>query len=1484
MTDEIIVRARQNCCRLCLAPDSECVPILTSLAADKEPLSSKIQACVNVKVNQSDRLSLRICHSCISFLNAWQSFKNRCLAAQMKQLNWLEMAKSSMRRQIGQMQQQQTCSLANGTDVRSNQSRMPAKPATGRPMPIPMIIKEEPLDEEADAQEEAAFRMSLNPAEFLDSNGVVPKQELEDEDEFLLEPSKIMNDEGPQILTSLGLTQIKRVNPYSQLSIDAGHTKRDIESQQEASPGIPATQCRFCNMSFSSATNARRHERNLHRATDMGNAETPKFCIKPTAPRSLLKPLHTLRPNSMPSSTSSLSVFTQLRAAPPPVTPEMMGVYDYDKPEKYRHLLTDSKLLFIRKHEDFLKQYQTMTCTCCPQTFPSYKAFMAHMRRKYTNLARNLCFKCLKQFQSKTPFVAHLKKRNCINLYKLYNADNEIPKTGNLVASPEKVGTKELLNNKVYECKLCSKTFRLKLDFRSHVYEAHGDSVRKDSAPGRCGFCNMELEDPTLRRRHYNNMECIVMIHCGTCKEKFEFHQQFIDHVYELHLPSPANNNDVSVADTTVPSELSTNVSYSETFNSRLPHSCNICGQTYNNYYNVLRHMEGKHPDQVPKRYVCDKCDAGFPRQGPLRDHMYEVHGTTLPRVRREMLSCRMCTEQIDSKEKWLKHQTEQHSRYTCCFCAFQTKSLEDFKDHIETHPQLAVKNNPIPTTAAPSVLSVTNGGNEGDDEDEDENLQPTKKIKLEPSEFECPVCHAGFSGNVALSNHMRSHYSNEVVKYQSVSAVKNSLANPTMKNTSTPIVTGVETAMPEQVRRIRCHLCSKRFTSKKTYRKHMLIEHQVKNVSFIKCSICKAEFTHERGLRVHLYKTHGTILTSENINATYECEICDAEFKSEKSLNQHKGMVHKNRDKDTSVEANNPPVQNGPIYWYQCSYCPAHFETNKKLAIHLNSHTEFDANDYSCKDCGNVYNGRKSLWVHRYKKHREVPNPTGCPICKKLFFTNKMLQIHITHHGETGGQMSDLQNIENGDEQNKDVYDSCKQVAENEEENDEDYEQEDEHGMEQDEERGQEDFELLAPKVHCSVCNEEFTDQDLFDKHMEMHQIDLYSDNPLAAMFDTGPDDPNQYFMNRMSDNGAYTCDICPKTFPALTALKVHRNWHFRQDGKQIPADSKMKSLAQKKKATNVCEYCDTGFSSASNLRRHIMEVHNRGPHNNSSRVKKFVDKYLECTKCNMKFDEKPEWVKHKMTHATESFISPFEWGCEICGKIVSRKERLVQHMNSHLRSRGDAEDGNGSVVSEDQGNSQDTVFSSNTGRQSAAGKPRTGEDDEAEYEKGDNVDAEETRDGSMEETDGNQENIEEPEESINDVHEEEDDSDDDDENGDDGAEGEDGNVRGNQLQYDEDSSQQYQEVDPDQDDIQDDEEENDEEEGEEEEDQDNMGAYSCDLCQVYFETSKQLRRHVTSHFLNGPGSVTLTEIPKEKSYASKIQIGDDVTTITPV
>lgn len=95
--------------------------------------------------------------------------------------------------------------------------------------------------------------------------------------------------------------------------------------------------------------------------------------------------------------------------------------------------------------------------------------------------------------------------------------------------------------------------------------------------------------------------------------------------------------------------------------------------------------------------------------------------------------------------------------------------------------------------------------------------------------------------------------------------------------------------------------------------------------------------------------------------------------------------------------------------------------------------------------------------------------------------------------------------------------------------------------------------LKIKLPEVACTICGQRFTDQELFAKHIQVHEMELYTDNPLAAMFDTGPADPNQFYLDRVNDNGEYACDICPKTFTQMTALKVHRKWHFRGDNKQV-------------------------------------------------------------------------------------------------------------------------------------------------------------------------------------------------------------------------------------------------------------------------------------------------------------------------------------------
>lgn len=50
-----------------------------------------LRLCFSFQILPADRMSNRVCHACISFLNSWQSFKNRCYAAQKKQQTFLDL-------------------------------------------------------------------------------------------------------------------------------------------------------------------------------------------------------------------------------------------------------------------------------------------------------------------------------------------------------------------------------------------------------------------------------------------------------------------------------------------------------------------------------------------------------------------------------------------------------------------------------------------------------------------------------------------------------------------------------------------------------------------------------------------------------------------------------------------------------------------------------------------------------------------------------------------------------------------------------------------------------------------------------------------------------------------------------------------------------------------------------------------------------------------------------------------------------------------------------------------------------------------------------------------------------------------------------------------------------------------------------------------------------------------------------------------------
>lgn len=918
----------KGCCRLCLAPKDECVEIWSNLGADKQKLEFKIQDCVHIKVSKDDNLSPMICHACISYLNSWQSFKNRCDAADRKQ------------REISSEILKPLCST-NRTEQQDHCVEFDVASTEH-------FIKEEQFDVENDNE--------LDPSSFL--------RQSQSGDGF----AKVSENE-------------------------------EDECDDKLSKELLAA-CTVCDMSFSNRANARRHERNIHglrqnpaypaldSVEDTGEndklfnqTETISNCSVPT------------RLNSNPLNDLRQRIRTKLRAH--------RETYDYKNPAKYRHLITPNKMSFIMRNLEFLQQlHGAMKCNCCNKNYPSYKYFMGHMRKKYKNLPRNVCFKCLRQFGSKGQFIGHLKRKACINLYAIVMADDSIPKDLHNEMSTD---TKDTISNKNHN----------------------------------------QLPQQSLGQD--------------------EFGYELFDH----------DGN-------------------SSSSHLRNPQNCPVCDKQYNNYYNVLRHMESKHPNQLPQIYQCTRCAEGFPRQSELRDHLNNVHGETVASV--------------SSTQKIL---------YSCRQCSNTYDSIDGLQEHIIEHNQ----NN--------------------------QNVECNKPTN--PSEEP----YLGSNEELAV--------------------IDQSVVNRTLN----------------------CGLCDFALTNIDALRQHMSEFHGM-DKKFFYCNLCPAKFMNIRGLRFHLYRSHGvrdesipfttnqstnsllkpiqqtasiTQQISSNINnenASYtqtsklnECTICHIVYKNVEQLSLHVQLVHPSMENKVSSDALSPLQQ--PSLWFQCRYCIESFNASKKLTLHMNNaHEEVVTGDFSCKDCGGVYGSKKSLWVHRYKKHPKVSDPSPCDICSRVFF-DKIELFHHTSHAHVDGNiegMADTNKFLNSQEYNDmhSTSDALFSMLDTSELN-----------IESDSAKSLKAEETV---YQCDMCPKTF----LILRNLQSHRGWHYR----------SPDgkrirDPNEIWQ--------------PDQLPPS---KLRR---------------KQSANTTKRKSPPTCPHCLSTFASSNNLKRHIIEVHKLKPH---------VNNVLDTKKCN--------------------------------------------------------------------------------------------------------------------------------------------------------------------------------------------------------------------------------------------------------------------------
>ncbi|KFU91745.1 PR domain zinc finger protein 15, partial [Chaetura pelagica] len=425
-----------------------------------------------------------------------------------------------------------------------------------------------------------------------------------------------------------------------------------------------------------------------------------------------------------------------------------------------------------------------------------------------------------------------------------------------------------------------------------------------------------------------------------------------------------------------------------------------------------------------------------------------------------------------------------------------------------------------------------------------------------------------------------------------------------------------------------KCEECSKLFSRKESLKQHVSYKHSRNEVDSeyrYKCTTCEKAFRIESALEFHNCRTD---------DKTFQCEMCFRFFSTNSNLSKHK---KKHGDKKFSCEICNKMFYRKDV---MLDHQRRHLEGVRRVKREDFEHSTENMVRYKkepsgCPVCGKVFSCRsnmnKHLLTHGDKKYT-------CEICGRKFFRVDVLRDHIHVHFKDIALMDDHQREEFigkigiSSEENDDNSDgsadsephkySCKRCQLT-------------FG------RGKEYLKHIMD-VHkekgygCSICNRRFALKATYHAHMVIHRENL-------------PDPNVQKYI--------HPCEICGRIFNSIGNLERHKLIHTgvkshacEQCGKSFARKDMLKE--HMRVHDNIREYlcaeCGKGMKTKHALRHH-MKLH------------KGIKEY-ECKECHRKFAQKVNMLKHYKRHTG---IKDFM--CELCGKTFSERNTMETHKLIH-------------------------------------------------------------------------------------------------------------------------------------------------------------------------------------------------------------------------
>lgn len=471
---------------------------------------------------------------------------------------------------------------------------------------------------------------------------------------------------------------------------------------------------------------------------------------------------------------------------------------------------------------------------------------------------------------------------------------------------------------------------------------------------------------------------------------------------------------------------------------------------------------------------------------------------------------------------------------------------------------------------------------------------------------YVCDECGKAFSDKRNMNEHKKIH-----------GRTKHTVSNDYIE------LDGVEIVLTkEQLLKLECPICGKKFSSKKSMQLHV----QIHGDKRIKCRLCEKLFANVKYYRRHMNNAHsGKNETpvqqdlcikeyedgmSSSIPVDWLCEYCNLDFELEIRLARHIVKVHSDEKQE-----------------HPCHICGEKFTQSQDLLLHMRGHPECNQHKCDFDGCGHGFAFKSSLAVHMNKHTRlnraierktqdhltdttkiQVSNERDgeleCTICNKKFQSRSLILSHM-----------------NGVHTNKRMkcpIDGCEKIF-----------------------KANTGVILHMQMTHpnelrrCKTCNKIFCTEELLIKHQLRHQREIkqwfactFCDRKLSTKHAL-----RTHLKQHEKDA---QCNICQKTFNHVKYMMAHRERHgttqslnftcrFKDCNQKFGNRSELMRHAMthpdNEKRKFICSYCGKGMCSTQSLRDHINMHNGEKPH--------------RCDQCDKCFSKVSTLSRHRMIHS---------------------------------------------------------------------------------------------------------------------------------------------------------------------------------------------------------------------------------------------------------